>query len=407
MNDNNLTISRRGMLLAASAFAVLTAAPSFAQESEQPVVLITGTSSGFGRLMAETFARNKLRVIATMRGIAGRNAMAAQELRALNIDVIEIDVTDQASVDRGVAEALQLTGRIDILVNNAGVVVPGPAALQPVSAFDANIETNSIGALRMFRAVAPQMRERKRGYLVQFSSALGRILDPMLGGYCASKLAAEAAADALAYEEAMFGIEVTIVQPAGAYPTQLQANALRYFDEMAASLPDSEKPLLAAFAKHIDHMRKGLVPDQTLDPQEIANAMLSLIAMDHGNRPRRLAPGPFKDVVDSLNQAHEAVNPAELARRDGSRARCIVAAHQRASANTSTDAVLRRRRSADDRRNRRPLLYAAHSEKNELPAGRGRRCLDIDRLHRHARVQAHRQRDDRPVARRCRGRIRQ
>ncbi len=304
MND---TISRRGMLLAASAFAILTAAPSLAQESEQPVALITGTSSGFGRLMAETFARNKLRVIATMRDAAGRNAKAAEELRALNIDVIDIDVTDQSSVDRGVAEALALAGHIDILVNNAGVVVPGPAALFPATAFNANIETNSIGALRMFRAVAPQMRERKQGYLIQFSSALGRILDPMLGGYCASKLAAEAAADALAYEEAMFGIEVTIVQPAGAYPTQLQANALRYFDEMAANLPEADKPLLAQFAQHIDHMRKGLVPDATLNPQEIADAVYGLIPMERGSRPRRLVVGPYKETMDGLNRAHDDV----------------------------------------------------------------------------------------------------
>ncbi len=301
------TISRRGMLLAASAFAILTAAPSLAQTSDQPVALITGTSSGFGRLMAETFARNKLRVIATMRDASGRNAKPAEELRALNIDVIEIDVTEQASVDRGVAEALALAGHIDILVNNAGVVVPGPAALFPATAFDANIETNSIGALRMFRAVAPQMRERKQGYLIQFSSALGRILDPMLGGYCASKLTAEAAADALAYEEAMFGIEVTIVQPAGAYPTQLQANALRYFDEMAANLPESEKPLLTQFAQHIDHMRKGLVPDATLNPQEIADAVHGLIALERGRRPRRLVVGPFKETVDTLNRAHDEV----------------------------------------------------------------------------------------------------
>ena len=129
----------------------------------------------------------------------------------------------------------------------------------------------------------------------------------MLGGYCASKLTAEATADALSYEEAAFGIEVTIVQPAGAYPTQLQANALRYFDEMTTSLPESEKPLLAAFEKHIDHMRKGLVPDKTLDPQEIATAVYSLIPMDHGNRPHRLVVGPFKDTMDTLNRAHDEV----------------------------------------------------------------------------------------------------
>ncbi|MBC8036298.1 MAG: SDR family NAD(P)-dependent oxidoreductase [Rhizobiales bacterium] len=248
-----------------------------------------------------------------MRGVEGRNAPAAAELRQLAkseqlaLDVVEIDVTDQASVDRGVAEALQLAGRIDILVNNAGVTVPGPVELQPVAAFNANLDTNLGGTLRMVRALAPQMRERKRGYLIQISSTLGRLLDPMLGGYCASKLAMEAAADALAYEEAIFGIEVTIVQVAGGYPTRLQANALRYFDEMVASLPGDDKARLAAFEKHIAHMRKDLIPDATLDPQEIANAVHSLIPMEHGNRPRRFAVGPFKDISEGLNQAHDKV----------------------------------------------------------------------------------------------------
>jgi NAD(P)-dependent dehydrogenase (short-subunit alcohol dehydrogenase family) len=231
------TVSRRGVLAGGAALTALSvtklgrARAQAEPAGAQPVVLITGTSSGFGRLMAETFARHDLRVVATMRETEGRNEPAATELRrladreGLAIEVIDIDVTDQASVDRGVAEALRLTGQIDILVNNAGVVVPGPTELQPVAAFNANLETNLNGGLRMFRAVAPSMRERGRGYLIWFSSAIGRILDPMLGGYSASKLAVEAAADALAYEEATFGIEVTIVQPAGAYPTRSRRTA--------------------------------------------------------------------------------------------------------------------------------------------------------------------------------------
>ncbi|MGH2531713.1 MAG: SDR family NAD(P)-dependent oxidoreductase [Thermomicrobiales bacterium] len=314
---NSSTLSRRGVLTGGAAIAALSITRSgWAQAGPtgaQPVVLITGTSSGFGRLMAETFARNSLHVVATMRETEGQNAPAAAELRQLAeredlaIEVIDIDVTDQASVDSGVAEALQRAGQIDILVNNAGIVVPGPTELQPVASFDANLETNVNGSLRMFRAVAPHLRERGSGYLIQFSSALGRILDPMLGGYCASKLAAEAAADALAYEEAMFGIEVTIIQPAGAYPTRLQENAMRYFEEMVASLSDADQARLAAFEEHIAHMRESLVPDPELDPREVADAVYALIPMERGSRPRRLAVGPFKDTIDGLNRAHDEV----------------------------------------------------------------------------------------------------
>jgi NAD(P)-dependent dehydrogenase (short-subunit alcohol dehydrogenase family) len=314
---DRLILSRRGMLAGGAALATLSLAgtghaqtPTAGQSAARPVVLITGTSSGFGRLMAETFARSNLHVVATMRELDGRNARAAAELRDLAvsddlaIDLAEIDVTDEASVERGVAEALALADRIDILVNNAGLVLPGPAALQPVNAFNANIDTNLNGALRMFRAVAPQMRERGEGYLIQFSSAIGRILDPMLGGYSASKLAVEAAADALAYEEAMFGIEVTIVQPAGAYPTRLQENGLRSFEEMLAGLPAGE---VDRYAEHIAHMRDGLVPDTSLDPQEIADAVMGLISLERGSRPLRLSVGPFKETIDGLNAAHDEV----------------------------------------------------------------------------------------------------
>lgn len=242
-------LSRRDVLAGGAAFAALAAArPAWAQSAVRgapKVVLITGTSSGFGRLMAEAFARNGLRVVATMREVDGRNAAAAAELRQLGesndlaIDVVEIDVLSGDSVLAGVAQAITGAGRIDLLVSNAGIVVPGPIELQPVSAFNANIETNCSGALRMFRAVLPHMRDQGGGTIIQISSALGRAIDPMLGGYCASKLAVEAAADALGYEAAASKIEVAVVQPAGAYPTRLQANAVRYWEGMLAELDEA------------------------------------------------------------------------------------------------------------------------------------------------------------------------
>ncbi|QDY70382.1 SDR family NAD(P)-dependent oxidoreductase (plasmid) [Qingshengfaniella alkalisoli] len=197
--------------------------------------------------MAETFARQGITVITTMRDIEGHNEGAAGELRglaqseSLPIHVVEIDVVNEASVRKGVAEALRLTGRIDILVNNAGIVVPGPVGLEPVDAFAANIDTNCHGSLRMFRALAPHMQDRGQGQVIQMSSALGRLLDPLLAGYCTSKLAVEAACDAIAIEQRPFGVDVSIIQPAGPYPTQLQANGIHYLNEMLAALPEAER----------------------------------------------------------------------------------------------------------------------------------------------------------------------
>jgi len=322
MNDmntmpDNSPVSRRGVLAGGAAAAALAATrPGWAQTEgtgSPAVVLVTGTSSGFGRLMAETFARSKLRVIATMRDVAGRNASAAAELRGiasrerLPIDIVEIDVTKPETVERGVAQALQLARRIDVLVNNAAIAVPGPVELLPIGTFDAVHETNVNGSLRMFRALAPGMRERGQGYLIQVSSALGRFVIPGQGAYCSSKAAVEAAMDAIAAENAAFGIDVTVVQPAGPYPTRIQANGLRYFEEMLASLSENEKPRVAAFAAQLAAVRGKFVADERLNPQEIVEGVLRLVAMRHGTRPRRLAIGPSREAAESINQAHDRV----------------------------------------------------------------------------------------------------
>lgn len=317
-------ISRREVLMTG---AVLTSAavisPAFGQTGSagvQRVAIITGTSSGFGRLMTETFARQGITVVATMRDLDGRNSSAAAELRqlaaeeVLPIEVVEIDVLEETSVRNGVEEALRLAGRIDILVNNAGIVVPGPVGMQPVDAFAANIETNCNGSLRMFRAVAPHMQDRGEGQIIQMSSALGRLLDPLLSGYCASKLAVEAACDAIASEQEQFGIEVSIIQPAGPYPIEFQANGVRYLDEMLSALPEAERSHASRYDELVDRLRERLAPDPGLESQEIADAAMELVSMDHGTRPRRVVVGPYRDGIERLNDVHEAVQTEMLNR---------------------------------------------------------------------------------------------
>ncbi len=314
IEHKNWNLSRRHVVAGSSALAAVAAVgPAWAQSAAsdgQQVVLITGTTSGFGRLMAEDFARGGARVIATMREVNGRNARPAEELRALaeqedlSIEVVEIDVLSDESVAAGVAQAIESAGHIDILVSNAGIVVPGPVELQPPRYFMSNIETNATGSHRIYRAVVPHMREQGRGAIIQMSSALGRAIDPMLGGYCASKLAVEAAADALAYEVAESNIEVAVVQPAGAYPTQLQANGIRYWEQMLADLDAKDRAKLEIYAPHIDAMLAGLEPDRKLDPREVTNAVIALAAMEFGTWPERLTVGPYKDGIDPVNAAH-------------------------------------------------------------------------------------------------------
>lgn len=313
-------IRRRTVLQAGAAAAFLAATGSLrAQESRPPVVLITGTSSGFGRLMAEGFARQGFRVFATMRDVADRNAAATEELRALArqenlpLEVLELDVLSDASVAAAIEQAIARAGRIDFLVSNAGIVVPGPIELQPPKFFQANIETNAYGALRVIKAVIPHMRQVGQGTIIQISSALGRAIDPMLGGYCASKLVIEAACDALRYELASSRIEVSVVQPAGAYPTGLQSKALRYWEELRSSLGPEKRPLLDLYAPHIEAMLAGLEPDNSLVPKEVSDAVIRLAAMEFGTRPSRLTVGPYADGIDPVNAAHEKLQTEMMA----------------------------------------------------------------------------------------------
>jgi NAD(P)-dependent dehydrogenase (short-subunit alcohol dehydrogenase family) len=307
-------MTRRAVLqTGAAAMASMSMVGSLRAQDRQPgpVVLITGTSSGFGRLMAEGFARQGAHVIATMREIDGRNAPAAEELRTLAttenlaIDVIEIDVLSDRSVNAGIQQAIADAGRIDILVSNAGLVAPGPVELQPPRWFQSNIETNAYGAMRVIRAVVPHMRAAGQGTIIQMSSALGRAVDPMLGGYCASKLVVEAACDAMGYELAASNIEVSVVQPAGAYPTSFQSNGIGYWQELVAGLDAADRPKLDIYAPHVEAMLAGLEPDTSLDPREVSDAVLALAAMAFGTRPNRLTVGPYTDGIDPVNAAHE------------------------------------------------------------------------------------------------------
>lgn len=311
--QDRMTISRRTVLAGGAALATVAAtrgAWAQMETGERPVVLITGTTSGFGRLMAEDFARQGAHVIATMREVDGRNAAPAEDLQSLSgedmtIDVVEIDVLSEESVNAGVARAIETAGRIDVLVSNAGIVVPGPVELQTPADFASNIDTNAFGPLRMYRAVVPHMRAQGQGAIIQMSSALGRAIDPMLGGYCASKLTVEAAADALAYEVASSNIEVSVVQPAGAYPTRLQENAIRYWEALLERLGEVDRAKLDLYAPHIEAMLAGLEPDAELDPREVADAVINLAAIPLGERPARLTVGPYKDGIDPVNAAHD------------------------------------------------------------------------------------------------------
>ena len=186
-------------------------------------ILITGASSGFGRDTAETLFRAGHTVYASMRGTQGKNREAAEVLRKLGIMTVELDVSDDASVEAGVKKVLVEVGKIDVLVNNAGIVSAGVTEAFTAEQAKVIFDTNVIGLLRVTRAVLPSMRQKRDGLIINIGSVLGRVTFPFLGIYGASKMAVEALTDSLRYEVSQLGVEVVEVQPS-AYPTNLFAS---------------------------------------------------------------------------------------------------------------------------------------------------------------------------------------
>ena len=176
-------------------------------------VLITGTSKGIGLETALAFARAGHDVHATMRNPSQSPALAETAAREnLPITVTTMDVDSDASVNGAIATILK-SGPIDVLVNNAGVEGVGPVEEFPLARFRAIMETNYFGVLRCIQAVVPGMRERRSGTVINVSSVAGRICNPPLTSYCASKWALEALSEGLAGELKTFNVRVAIVEP--------------------------------------------------------------------------------------------------------------------------------------------------------------------------------------------------
>lgn len=185
------------------------------------VILITGASSGFGKLTALAFARKADRVYAGVRQPRADNSLARLALEeSLAIKQLRLDVTDKGTIDAAVEAIEKDAGRIDVLVNNAGIHLIGALEDMPEDALRRVMETNFFGALNVTRTVLPLMRKQRSGRIIMMSSIggmIGRVADSI---YCASKAALEGASEGLRHEVQAFGIHVSVIEP-GAFRTEL------------------------------------------------------------------------------------------------------------------------------------------------------------------------------------------
>jgi NAD(P)-dependent dehydrogenase (short-subunit alcohol dehydrogenase family) len=266
------------------------------------VVLITGSSTGFGRMIAETLARRGHTVFATMRDPEGRNAANASEMRALAareslpVHVLELDVSDDVSVDRAVRKSVEQAGRVDVAINNAGYGLSGLTEAVTTAQGQQIMDTNFFGAVRVNRAVLPYMRRQRSGLLLHISSGAGRLVVPSMAFYCASKFALEALAEAYHYELAPQGIESCIVQP-GAYQTPVFGNIVRAAD---AGRTDTY-----GVVNQIPDKVNGILTTTAGNPQEVADAVLRIVETPAGQRRLRYRISRANLGVDEINAVCE------------------------------------------------------------------------------------------------------
>jgi NAD(P)-dependent dehydrogenase (short-subunit alcohol dehydrogenase family) len=308
-------INRRTLLAGAAATGALAATVTLAQEDmvEVPAdlsgssILITGCSSGFGRLMAEDYARKGAKVFATMRNLPRTEASeleALAEAEGLDLTVIEIDVMSDEQVAAGVAEAERLAGgAIDVLINNAGIGYAGPIEVQDMEATKLIFDTNVYGPHRMSRAALPAMRTAGKGMIFNISSQLGRVIVPSAGQYSPTKFALEAMSEAMAYELVPHGIEVCVIQPGG-YPTKVWVNRNKLASELKDRLSEDRA---AAYPELVARMGNADGSGRTADPMDVPNAIARIIAMPAGTRPLRLAVHPGNKPQIPVNEVSAQV----------------------------------------------------------------------------------------------------
>jgi NAD(P)-dependent dehydrogenase (short-subunit alcohol dehydrogenase family) len=285
------------------------------------VIIVSGASSGFGLMAAQSLARAGHIVYAGMRQTAGRNAAQVEAVRAfaaenkVDLRAIEMDVASQSSVDSAVERVIAAHGRIDVIVHNAGHMTFGPSEAFTPEQFAQLYDVNVLSTQRINRAVLPQMRKQAEGLLLWVSSSSARGgTPPYLGPYFAAKAAMDSLAVTYAGEVARWGIETSIVVP-GAFtkgtnhflhagsPADRQ-RADEYARGPTASIPEVALKGLAS-----------LEPGDA-DPTEVARVIVNIVGTPRGLRPFRVHIDPSQDGAEIVNGVADRVR-RELLRRIG------------------------------------------------------------------------------------------
>ena len=239
-------------------------------KSRQPTALITGASSGIGRVTATYLAERGFHVIATSRSLERLDTlveeMASQKLA---FTPIQLDINRNEGVNRVMPGVIADQGPIDVLINNAAYSLWGPIQTLSVSEVKTMFEANFFGAIRMIHSVLPGMIEKGSGVVINVSSVLGRMATPFNGAYASSKFALEGLSEALRTEVKPFGVKVALVEP-GLFNTNFQQNTV-----LAEGVDGQETvytPLIEGYRKNHDRFQSF-----GKDPIKVAKVIHSII----------------------------------------------------------------------------------------------------------------------------------
>ena len=270
------------------------------------VILVTGASSGFGLVTAQSLAQTGHTVYASMRETAGRNAPHVAAIaswaadKKVDLRSVELDVQSDASADASIAHIIAHAGRLDVIVHNAGHMVFGPAEAFTPEQLSQQFDVNVLGTQRVNRAALPHLRRQRKGLLVWVGSSSTRGgTPPFLAPYFAAKAAMDALAVSYSTELALWGIETTIMVP-GAFTkgTNHFAHSGKPSDQ--ARVAEYETGPCAGIAAKALKGLAGLEPADA-DPSEVARQIVRVVDLAFGERPFRVHVDPSQDGAEIVN----------------------------------------------------------------------------------------------------------
>ena len=235
----------------------------------EKIALVTGSSSGIGLETSLALARNGFYTFATMRDLKKSEKIKEKiENENLTMEILELDVDDDQSVNTAVKTILEKKERIDVLVNNAGYGMWGTVEDVSMSEFKEQFETNFFSIIRLIQKVAPVMRKQCSGTLINVSSVAGRIGFPVSPAYISSKFALEGLSESLRFELMPFGVNVVIIEP-GVIKTN-------FFNSMKLSEKSQQDSVYKDITEKVISGVK-MMAEMGTDPKEVANTIIKAL----------------------------------------------------------------------------------------------------------------------------------